>query len=1049
MKIPPSDCRASLIHGPIGALCHKLLTSLFTLISLATFCALAAAQATQSTFVISSKPALTLSPDLAQQLASAEGSFESNFPPNWSLGIFMEAADHGSAAGMRDVGLAYIGTYNQINTDNELALTWFERAAIAGDARANSYIGDFYMDPVNGTPDLKTAHYWYEKANTLKDSRGTFELAQMYCTGEGVKKSQPECERLMAEATKFFKTSDPSEARLRIENACNGLGDQYSKGTGVKVNYVASAGWYDKAAVLGLTLAAVSEARIYTVQPGLRQNLARAEAILDAIVAHHNVEPGSESPVFKDQPQVATGYIAIGQQYEAHGPNSMLKAVPVYTKAAKLGNGSAAVKLGLRYLNGTGVRVNLDEAYQVLMGITRLRMNFNDKFALADALDKLADAYSKPTLQAANADRIQTLRQAAMAERIPQPFALAEMAPPPPPGEMTARYPNLMAPDSVPVQQDFAVNVSLNSIAFDANTQILSGQQKDGQLQIQLPLGMSTMPIQVDLIAPGMTFTDGSNSGTLILDATKSDSTPAVFHLRSGSMPANGVLLATLSYHQNFIAQLERKITVVAQPTTDSTPPVVASLPPTPPPIVSTPAPAPSQPDALVRADNSTTLNQGPAKQVGASAPAAHNMMLRAPVPGKPATTALPPPIVLDPTAKTTDLTITETLVQDTMHYSFDSPGLAGTVYADVPMATATKIKVEQMYSQLQNQAVILASGSGAACAADRLKGLGGDTDPNCSDSVNSRALVEGIGNDLYNNLAPQAFRDIYQLLTTNHIRLHTITIVTNSPTLPWELMRPKAADGTSNFLGLTAAIVRENMAAPQLAQPATVPFQSVAIVAPNYGGDLTLNGSTTEVKAIQAYFPQANQVAGDSTSVIALDKNAPQGIIHFTGHSQRIQQKSAAPAPATAITASAPTATSQLAPQVAIELEDESMTPSTFTAIREDGKPTHPFYFFNACFLGRSDPQLYYVDGWAPALMQSGASGYLGALYEVGDTSAVSFASHFYAGLKSNLANNSNWTIADLVTSARKATYAESNDPTALAYVLYTKPYMKMAADN
>ncbi len=1036
MKIPPSNCRVFS-----NQLSQKLFTSLFTLIALAAFGAVAAAQTTQPTLIASSRSTVTVSPELARQLVDAESSFDSVLPPIWSLGTFMEAADHGSAAGMRDVGLVYL--VDAQVADNELALSWFERAAIAGDARATSYIGDFYTDPKNGSPDLNTARYWYEKANTLKDARGTFELAQMYCNGSGVAHSQPECERLMAEASQYFKPGDPEETRHRIEDACKGLGDRYSKGTEVKVNFVASAGWYDRAAVLGLTVAAVDEAHLYTVKPGLRQNLVRAEAILDEIVAHHNAEPGNELLFFKDQALVAKGYIEVGQQYEARGAASILKAIPVYTKAAKLGNGSAAVRLGLRYVNGTGVHVNLDEAYQVLMGITKLRMNVEDKMALADALDKLATAYSKPSLRAANADRIKQLRTAAEEERIPMPLVLAEMPPPPPPGEMAARYPNLMAPDSVPVQQEFAVNVSLNSIAFDANTQILSGQQKDGQLQIQLPLGMSTMPIQVDLIAPGMTFTDGSNSGTLILDANKPDSTPAVFHLRSGSTPANGVLLATLSYHQNFIAQLERKITVAAQPTTDSAPQVVTSLPAVTPPIVS--APVPAQPgDALVRADNSTTLNQGPAKQIGGSTTAAHNMMQRAPAPGKPAT-ALPPPIVLDPTAKTTDLTITETLVQDTMHYSFDSPGLAGTVYADVPMATATKIKVEQMYSQLQNQAVILASGSGAACAADRLKGSGGDTDPNCSDSVNSRALAEGIGNDLYNNLAPQAFRDIYQLLTANHIRLHTITIVTNSPTLPWELMRPKAADGTSNFLGLTAAIVRENMGAPQLAQPATVPFQSVSIVAPNYGGDLTLNGSTTEVKAIQAYFPQANQVAGDSTSVIALDKNAPQGIIHFTGHSQRIQQKVAAPA----ITASASAATSQLAPQVAIELEDESMTPSTFTAIREDGKPTHPFYFFNACFLGRSDPQLYYVDGWAPALMQSGASGYLGALYEVGDTSAVSFATHFYAGLKSNLTNNRNWTVADLVTSARKATYAESNDPSALAYVLYTKPYMKMVGDN
>ena len=549
MKIPPSGRRASYQNVWIQ-LSRGILLGLSATLTLFTPGSAASAQ--------SAKPAL--SSQLASNFADAENSFDSVLAPVWFLGTFMEAADHGSAAAMRDVGLVNLGT------DNELALSWFERAAVAGDARATSYIGDFYTDPKNGTPDLNTALYWYRKANTLNDARGSLELAQMYCGGQGVAKNQSACEHFMSEATQDFKPGDPNETRHRIEDACNEFGNKYSKGTSVKVDFVAAAAWYDKAAVLGLTIAAVSEARLYTVRPGLPQNLQRAESILDGIVAHHNAEPGNESPNFKDQNKVADGYIAIGQQYEARGPNAMPDAVPVYTKAAKLGDGTAAVKLGLRYLNGTGVRVNLDEAYKILMGVTNLRMN--NKLELADALDKLADAYSKPSLQAANAERIKELRVAAEKERMPQVMVAAVMAPPPPPGPMTSRYPNLMAPDTVPVQEEFAVNVSLNSIAFDANTQILSGNQLNGQLQIQLPLGMNTMPIQVDLIAPGMTFVDGSNSGTIELDATNPNSTPAVFHLKAGAAPADGVLLATLSYHQNFIAQLERKITVVAVPAT-------------------------------------------------------------------------------------------------------------------------------------------------------------------------------------------------------------------------------------------------------------------------------------------------------------------------------------------------------------------------------------------------------------------------------------------------------------------------------------------------
>jgi TPR repeat protein len=971
----------------------------------------------------------------AQQLANAEQVFGSSLPSESSLAIFLEAADQGSAAAKRDLGLFYQAR------DHDLALQWFEAAAVAGDARAFSYVGDFYLDPKNGSPNAATARFWYEKSYKVKDARGTMALAELYCKGTGIKRNITSCGRLLDAANRFQKPNDPSDMKANLKDDIVAVGVDYQKGDGVPRNLLHARDWYAKAAALGSIPSALAEATLYIEPGGLYKNLAHAIAILDAI-ATISLRPSDEPWTDSSRPgqhDVANMYAKIGAMYE-HGPPVMLTpAIAVYRKAASLGIGTPAIALGLRYANGDGVPRNIDTAYTVLNGLVGLPMQIEDKFKLADALQALATDYANGTGVVANPDRAKALALAARNERTPLPMAEAEVAAMGAPPPMTERYPNLQAPDSVPVQQEFAVNVSLNAIAFDDKTQILSGQQDNGQLQISLPAGMTTMPIQVDLIAPGMTFVDGSNTGTITLDSTQPNSTPAIFHLRSGTAPAAGVLLATLSYHQIFIAQLQRTISVVAT-TADAASPAVTSLTSAITPEQNPAAPPPGP--ATTRSMNSTQLAQGHAPTVGAAAPARPMVTMSAPStrsaaaasPTKPAVA----PVVIDPTAKATDLTITETLVGDTMHYAFDSPGLVGTVFADVPMTAATKAKVEQAYTQLQGQSSVLASGSGASCAADRAKGSGGDTDPSCADSVNARALVEGIGNDLFDNMAPQSFRDIYQLLTSSNIRLHTITVVTNSPTLPWELMRPKAANGSRDFLGLTTSIVRENMAAPQLAQPADVDFEGLSVVAPNYGGSLQLNGAADEVKILKADFPQMQQVGGDSTSVGKLIQNAPQGIIHFTGHGQRIVPPST---PATASTTPAPT----LAPQVAIALEDESMTPDTFVAFREDGKVSHPFYFFNACDLGRTDPQLNYVDGWAPALMQSGASGYLGALYEVGDQSAVSFASHFYSELKKDLAANNNWAMADLVTDARRSTYAEANDPSALAYVLYAKPYMKL----
>jgi hypothetical protein len=42
-------------------------------------------------------------------------------------------------------------------------------------------------------------------------------------------------------------------------------------------------------------------------------------------------------------------------------------------------------------------------------------------------------------------------------------------------------------------------------------------------------------------------------------------------------------------------------------------------------------------------------------------------------------------------------------------------------------------------------------------------------------------------------------------------------------------------------------------------------------------------------------------------------------------------------------------------------------------------------------------------------------------------------------------MASHQAWSVADVVTDARAATYEEKYDPTALAYILYAHPYLTM----
>lgn len=987
------------------------------------------------------------------QLAAAEQSFTYGDPT--ALPTLLQAADQGNAAAKYDLGLAFLsGLYPQ-PPDRVLALQWFETASRAGEPRAASYIGDFYLDPRNGKPDAPNALFWYEKAERAHDLRGTLVLADLYRTGGPIPRNLPRSANLLTLAASYPQPSSDTPAGrqllLHMMSSETTLGSLYEHGDGVPRSLTLANRWYARAATLGSSAAVLAQTHLYLLKGGTR-NLALATKTLDKFVDDQN-----HNRILDSTDQIGPTYIAIGQQYETRGPTGIDAAQALFRKAAKFSDTEGVFELAQRFITGHGTPVDLDRAY------TLIHPYLSDTSPQArSTIAALHNAYLK-----ASPPNPLRARQLVPHFLPPPPREAAEgttavvVTPATPAPTILERYPNLQAPDSVPALQDFAVQVSLNAFQFDTSTQILNGDQDSGKLKIALPAGLTSLPIDVALIAPGMTFTDGSNTSTLTLDASNPNSTPAVFHVRAPAAPIATQLIATLTYHQTFLAQLARSITITAVSTD------IASPAPQPPIVSLTPPVPPNDTSALTRSDTSPI---GPHIQSRTTTqPAAPKPPIVTLLPPRPIAPPTPQPIVPNPTDKQSDLTIIETLVGDSMMYQIIGPGIDPASPVAVPNAAATAAKVQADYAQLQSQALLLAAGTGAACAADRASHVarpadnGSDTDASCSDSVFARGLIEGIGTDLYTHDAPESFRTIYQQMLAAHTRLHSITIVTNNPLLPWELMCVPSPTGKGcNLLGLTTAIVRENSAAPQLAQPADISISAIDVVAPNYTGTLSLAGAATELKAIKAAFPAMHQVDGDANSVALMVKSAPQGIIHFTGHGKRVDASTPAPIP-TAAASTTPAATpasmppapavaspvpppTLLAPSVAIALEDYDMTPDTFIAFRSEGNDSaHPFYFFNACDLGQSDKELTYVAGWAPDLMRSGAAGYLGALYEVGDTSASSFAAHFYDGLKANLASNTPWTMADLVTQARQQTYAESNDPTALAYVLYAKPFMKL----
>jgi TPR repeat protein len=514
------------------------------------------------------------------QLAAAEQSFTYGDPTG--LPTLLQAADQGNAAAKYDLGLAFLsGLYPQ-PPDRVLALQWFEAASRAGEPRAASYIGDFYLDPRNGKPDAPNALFWYEKAERAHDLRGTLILSDLYRSGGPIPRNLPRSANLLTLAASYPQPSSNTPAGrqilLHLMSSETTLGSLYEHGDGVPRSLTLANRWYARAATLGSASAVLAQIHLYLLKGGTR-NLALATKTLDNLVDDQN-----HNRILDSTDQIGPTYIAIGHQYETRGPSGIDAAQTLFLKAAHLADTDGLFELAQRCIAGNGTPVDLDRAYTLI------------------------HPYLSDTSPQARST-IAALHNAYLKASPPNPLRARELLPsfhpPPPPREaadqatavavpqatpaptILERYPNLQAPDSVPALQDFAVQVSLNAFQFDTSTQILNGDQDSGKLKIALPAGLTSLPIDVALIAPGMTFTDGSNTSTLTLDASNPNSTPAVFHVRAPAVPIATQLIATLTYHQTFLAQLARSITITAVSTDIASPapqpPIVSLTPPVPP----------------------------------------------------------------------------------------------------------------------------------------------------------------------------------------------------------------------------------------------------------------------------------------------------------------------------------------------------------------------------------------------------------------------------------------------------------------------------------
>ena len=284
--------------------------------------------------------------------------------------------------------------------------------------------------------------------------------------------------------------------------------------------------------------------------------------------------------------------------------------------------------------------------------------------------------------------------------------------------------------------------------------------------------------------------------------------------------------------------------------------------------------------------------------------------------------------------------------------------------------------------------------------------------------------LLNGIGSTLWDNFAPATVKQAFwKLRDERGSRFRTIQVFTNNPALPWELMRPSRPGGGSDagFLGVDYAVARWHVAnrAGQLERPPLrQPVGPLIAVAPHYDGADALPAQASELEALRS-MPGFRNVPGRWAALAELFGRMPNGIIHFLGHGE-VESGGGG------------------VNEYRIRLEDALLDVTSWRGLLKARTGATPFFFFNACEVGQAQRVANFVDGWAPAVLEAGAAGYIGGLWPLADRSSAEFSTRFYRRVMDRVGKpDSTAQVAEILRENRRR-FAETGDPTWIAYVLY-----------
>lgn len=297
-------------------------------------------------------------------------------------------------------------------------------------------------------------------------------------------------------------------------------------------------------------------------------------------------------------------------------------------------------------------------------------------------------------------------------------------------------------------------------------------------------------------------------------------------------------------------------------------------------------------------------------------------------------------------------------------------------------------------------------------------------TSPEASNDYRLAAL-QGAGEALF-EAAPEIFKKAFRMLIDAQKPLRTISILSEEPYIPWELMIPtlEYLDGGARYheplkpLGVAYILARWTAKGPRSARQ-KIPMSDCYVIAPKYTDKRELAHAQEEAVLVLKKVHGTLIDPASFTNIRQAFGAGGKSVIHFACHGEN------------------PKGGEQLIhltskpPLKPFVLSGEQM-------IKRGVAAREPFVFINACEVGRPAPALAGVGGFAETFIRMGARAVLAPLWSVRDDIAFAVAQEFYE----RAMREPELSLAEIVRQIRARAYdAAAGEDSYAAYCFYGDP--------